>query len=94
MAKVDVAVLLIDPSIEAKINAKDPPLTGVEVREVVIYAQDAEASWSDDPEHGLRLVVRGKTYAGRELVAYLMPLNEHDPGEGTFKLKTAMAKPA
>jgi hypothetical protein len=92
VAKVDVAVLIIDESIEAKINAKIPPLTGAEVREVAIYARDARTNWSPHPVHGLRLVVQGRTYRGRLIIAYLMPLNEHDPEEGTFKLKTAMAE--
>jgi hypothetical protein len=94
MAAIDLAVLIIDPSIEAKIRAKSPPLTGDEVREVVLFNRTAEAAWEDHPVHGRRLVVRGETYAGRRLIAYLMPANEGDPEEGTFVLKTAMADPA
>lgn len=93
MADVDVAWVIIDDSIEAKIRAKDPPLTGTEVREATVYAKDSQAGWDDDEEHGLRLVVQGKTYAGRSVIAYLIPLNENDPEEGTFKLKTAMVEP-
>jgi len=57
------------------------------VREVVLYARNAETRWDDDQEHGLRLIVQGRTYAGRPLIAYLMPMNEDDPKEGTFVLK-------
>jgi hypothetical protein len=94
MTRIDVAVLIIDPSVEAKIRAKNPPLTGDEVREVVLYDRKAQAAWDDDEERGLRLEVRGETYAGRWLIAYLMPVNEDDPEEGTFVLKTAIGKPA
>jgi hypothetical protein len=93
MARIDVAVLIIDPSVEAKIRAKHA-LTGDEVREVVLYNGNAQAGWEDHPKHGLRLVVKGQTFAGRWLIAYLLPANEGDPGEGTFVLKTAIAGPA
>lgn len=93
MASVDIAQLIIDDSIEAKIKAKTPPLTPTEVREAVIYAKDAFLAWEDDDTHGSRLVVRGKTRSGRSIIAYLIPLNENDPEEGTFKLKTALAQP-
>lgn len=92
MATVDVAVLIIDPSIEAKIRAKTPPLTGDEVREVVVYSRDAQARWDEDDEHGTRLIVQGTTYAGRPVIAFCMPANPGDPEEGTFILKTALAR--
>jgi hypothetical protein len=92
MARIDVAVLIIDPSVEAKIRAHNPPLTGDEVREVVLYNRKAQAGWEDHPEHGHRLVVQGQTYAGRRLIVYLLPANEGDPEEGTFVLKTAIAE--
>lgn len=83
---------IIDASVEAKIKQKHD-LTPVEVREAVVLAPDAEAVWDDDPTRGLRLVVAGTTYAGRQVIAYLVPLNENDPEEGTFKLKTALSEP-
>jgi hypothetical protein len=89
---VVVAALIIDPSIEGKINTKHQ-LTATEVREAVIYSKDASAEWQDSPEHGTRLVVRGTTYLDRPVIAYLAPLNENDPEEGTFRLKTAMSDP-
>lgn len=87
-----VAVLIIDASVEAKIKQKHN-LTPAEVREAVVLAPDAEAAWDDDPKHGFRLVVAGRTYTGRQVIAYLVPLNQNDPEEGTFKLKTALSEP-
>lgn len=91
-SSVVVAVLIIDASVEAKIKQKHN-LTPVEVREAVVLAPDAETAWDEDPTHGLRLVVGGTTYTGRPVIAYLVPLNENDPEEGTFKLKTALSEP-
>lgn len=91
--EVYVAVLIIDPSIEMKIRAKHPPLTGDEVREALVYRADLEAGWEDHEVHGRRLKVRTTTYSGVEFIAYLLPANEGDPEEGTFILKTAIPKP-
>jgi hypothetical protein len=92
--KVDVAVLIVDEPIEAKIRDKHFPLTAEDVRQAVVYGRIITASWDDSDEHGLRLVVRATTYAGVEFLAYLMPANEGDPEEGTFVLKTAIPRPA
>jgi hypothetical protein len=92
--KVDVAVLIVDESIEAKIRDKHFPLTAEDVRQTVVYGRVISAGWDDSDEHGLRLVVRATTYGGVEFIAYLMPANEGDPEEGTFVLKTAIPKPA
>jgi hypothetical protein len=92
--KVDVAVLIVDEPIEAKIRDKHFPLTAEDVRQAVVYGRVISAGWDDSDEHGLRLVVRATTYAGVEFLAYLMPANEGDPEEGTFVLKTAIPKPA
>jgi hypothetical protein len=89
VARVVVAQLNISPVVEDKINQKHD-LTAVEVREAVLYARDAAAEWQDHPQYGRRLVVRGTTYAGRPVIAYMTPLNQHDPDEGTFGLKTAL----
>ncbi len=92
MSKVHVAVLIIDPSIEAKIRSKHAPLTGKQVREALLYGRDVETRWEDHEVHGRRLVARATTYAGVEFIAYLMSANEGDPEEGTFVLKTAIPK--
>jgi len=91
-ARVVVAELIIDQATEKKINTKHQ-LTAAEVREAVLYANDTVAEWQDHPEHGTRLVVRGTTYLKRPVIAYMTPLNENDPKEGTFDLKTAMTDP-
>lgn len=94
MQEALVAVLIIDPSIERKLRTKHAPLTGEEVRQALVYRRDVEARWVDDDVHGERLEVRARTYSGIEFIAYLLPANEGDPGEGTFILKTAFAKPS
>jgi hypothetical protein len=90
--RVDVAVLIIDESIEAKIRDKHFPLTAGDVRQALVYGDFISSGWDDSEEHGLRLVVRAVTYAGTEFIAYLMPANEDDPEEGTFVLKTAIPR--
>jgi hypothetical protein len=84
--RVYVADLLIDDSIEAKLHRKSPPLTGGEVREVVLWSRDATTRWHAHPVYGRRLVVRGTTYQDRKIIAYLKPLDE---AEGIFELGTA-----
>lgn len=90
MPRVDIARLVIDPSVREKIRRKHPPLTPEDVEAALLYGRVTSAGWEDDEEHGRRLVVVTRTYARVEFVAYLMPVNEHDPEEGTFVLKTAM----
>jgi hypothetical protein len=86
------AVLIIDPAIERKIGQWDHgSLTADQVRQAVLLGAHTEARWDDDPEHGERWIVRGKSYDGTELIAYVMPANQTDDGE--FVLKTAIAKP-
>jgi hypothetical protein len=91
--KVDVAVLIIDESVAAKIHIKHSPLTAEAVREAVVYGRVIRAGWQDSDKHGLRLVIQSTTFDGLEFIAYLMPANEGDPAEGTFVLKTAFPKP-
>jgi hypothetical protein len=91
VARVEVGDLLIDESIEAKLRGKTPPLTGQEVREVVLWSRDAATRWHNDAIHGWRLIVRGRTYQGRPIVAYCMPLEDDS---AVFKLKTAWVEPS
>jgi hypothetical protein len=93
VTRIVIAEILCDDAIVAKIRDKHPPLTFVAVRQALIYGKHVEARWEEHPEHGRRVVARGTTYAGTSFVAYLSPLNENDPEEGTFKLKTAIPKP-
>lgn len=92
MPNVDIAVVIIDPSVWSKILAKHSPLTPEDVRTALVYGQVTEAAWDEDEVHGRRLVVRTTTYSGTEFVAYLLPANEDDPDEGTFVLKTAIPR--
>ena len=92
MAKVDVAVLIIDESVAAKIRSKHAPLTPEDLRAAILYGRDTTTRWEDHELHGYRLVVNGTTYEGVQFVAFLQPAREHDPEEGTFVLKTAIPK--
>jgi hypothetical protein len=86
---VVVAELIIPPEVEVKIRQKHN-LTGQEVREALLYARDAVAKWVEDDVYGRRLMVRGSTYLGRPVIAYMKPRNPDDENEGTFILRTAM----
>jgi hypothetical protein len=88
-SRVVVAQLIIPPEVEAKIRRKHG-LTGQEVREAVVYARDAAAKWLEDDEHGYRLAIRGSTYKGRPVIAYMDPQDPSDENEGAFILRTAM----
>jgi hypothetical protein len=90
--KVNVAELIIHESIAAKIRSKHAPLTPEDLRAAILYGRDTRTRWQDHEQHGRRLVVNGTTYEGIEFVAFLLPVNEHDPEEGTFVLKTAILK--
>lgn len=94
MPRVDIAVLIIDPSVEAKIRSKHAPLTAEDVRAALLYGRHVSTGWEDHALHGRRLIAEASTYAGIEFVAYLLPANEGDPEEGTFVLKTAIPKQA
>lgn len=91
--EVLIAVVIIDPPIEGKLRLKHG-LTGDMIREALVYRSDIRARLVTDDVHGERLEVRATTYSGTEFIAYLLPANEHDLGEGTFVLKTAFVKPS
>lgn len=90
MLRVDIARLIIDPSVREKIRRKHAPLTAEDVEAALVYGRVTSAGWEDHETHGRRLVVVSRTYARVEFVAYLMPANKDDPEEDTFVLKTAM----
>jgi hypothetical protein len=94
VVQVDVAVLIIDETVERKIRDRHFSLTADDVRAALVYGRVTSAGWEKSDEHGLRLVVRTTTHAGIEFIAYLMPASEDDPDEGTFVLKTAFPKPS
>lgn len=87
---VNIAEVLCDDAIIEKIRDKHPPLTFADVRQALIYARDVRVRWVEDEKHGRRLAARGRTLGGTPFIAYLSPLNDNDPEEGTFKLRTAI----
>jgi hypothetical protein len=93
VARVIIAELVADDAIKEKIRDKHPPLTFETVREALIYAKDVRAAWVEDEAHGRRVVAEAETYGGTRFVAYMDPLNENDPDEGTWKLRTAIPEP-
>jgi hypothetical protein len=64
-------------------------VTEVEVREAVVLCdvESSEWSWDERPDRGWRLLVTGRTYAGRRLFVVLYPVDEND---GVWRLGTAM----
>lgn len=52
----------------------------------ILEDENSAAAWEEDPEHGRRLLVRGRTQAGRTLRVVLYPVDE---GAGRFRLGTA-----
>ena len=93
MARIIIAEVVADDAIKEKIRDKHPPLTFETVRQALVYAKEVRAAWLEDREHGRRVMAEAKTYAGTRFVAYMDPLNEHDPDEGTWKLRTAIPEP-
>jgi hypothetical protein len=78
----------IPSSVEMKIREKHQ-VTGDEVREAVQWPARAQAGWEDHPEHGLRVLALGQSYAGRVILVVLQPV---DPTDGYWRLRTARAR--
>jgi uncharacterized protein (DUF433 family) len=93
VARIIIAEVVADDAIKQKIRGKHPPLTFEMVRQALIYARDVQAVWVEDEEHGRRVMAEGKTYGNTRFVAYMDPVNEHDPDEGTWRLRTAIPEP-
>ena len=89
MRRFHAAVLIIDPTIEQKLRIAHD-LTGDQVREAVLLGGHTEARWDVDENHGERWIVRGQTYEGIEIVAYVLPT---DADDDVYVLKTALRKP-
>lgn len=75
--------------VERHILDKHPPFTASKVKQALLYAKDAEASWEDDQEYGRQVAAFATTIDGTRFKAYLHPLNPNDPDAGSFDLKTA-----
>jgi hypothetical protein len=82
-------VLIIDPPIERKLRQLHH-LTPEQVCEVVLFNGHSEARWDVDEENGERWIVRGKTYDGTEIIAYVLPTVAD---ESVYILKTAIRRP-
>ena len=80
-----ISDIQISPAVEAKIRLKHN-LTGADVRDAFIYRSDIEAAWLFTPNYGQRLMVKGKIYDGRTILAYLYEVNFEF---GIWKLGTA-----
>lgn len=86
--ELDIAEIRISDPVERKINEKHH-VTAAEVREALVWRQDVDKRWEEHPTHGRRLVVLGTTYAGRQVLGWLIPV----PGyPGAWILKTARAR--
>lgn len=93
MPRLDIAVLIISPDVAEKIRTKHPPLTAEDVKAALLYGRNVTLGWEDHELYGRRLVAQATTYGRVEFIAYMRPLNENDPEEGTFDLRTAFPKP-
>jgi hypothetical protein len=81
-----IAVIQISDEMEDKIRSRRF-VTGAEVREACVPDAYEEAGWDNDPVHGRRLVVTGRTYQGRRLKLILQPI---DVTEGIWRLRTVL----
>lgn len=76
--------------VNAKINSKKPGVTADEVWDVCYDSKRHNARWHNDPNNGgWRLLVMGRTPAGRSLLIILHPV---DVDLGRWALKTAIAE--
>ncbi|WP_203804019.1 hypothetical protein [Mycobacterium heckeshornense] len=86
-----MAVPIYEVEITARINAKINSKHGITADEVleVCYSTHHVARWHNDPKHGWRLLVKGRTERGRMLRIILHPV---DVELGRWRLKTAIAE--
>jgi hypothetical protein len=80
-----IARIVFDPRVVAKLLDKHG-VASWEVEEACVLGSHREARWHTHPEFGRRLLVRGKTYRGDEIFAYLVPIDEQD---GIWECRTA-----
>lgn len=80
-----IARIVFDPEVAAKLRSKHSVDTW-EVEEACTLGAHREARWHTHPVYGRRLLVRGTTYAGSTILAYLKPIDERD---GTWECRTA-----
>ncbi|EYR65024.1 hypothetical protein N866_18820 [Actinotalea ferrariae CF5-4] len=85
--RIWIGQVLISPAIAGKIQSKHG-VTPDEVLDVCFGHRTAR--WHRHEVHGWRLLVRGQTAAGRELMIVLHPVDTRD---GVWRLRTALAAP-
>lgn len=81
-----VAEIRVSPSVETKINAKHH-VTFDQVKEAVLCGAASEARWAEDPDGKPKLVARGRSGDGRNLMVILFPV---DVTDGIWRLATAL----
>lgn len=89
MPRVVLGEVRYTDEVERHIREEHPPPTAMKVRQALVYAKSAEASWEEDPQYGHQVAAFGTTIDGLTFKAYLHPVNQNDPDEGSFDLKTA-----
>ena len=80
-----IARIVFDPRVATKLHEKHGVSTW-EVEEACSLGAHREARWHTHPVYGRRLLVRGWTYAGGSVLAYLRPIDEAD---GVWECRTA-----
>jgi len=83
--RVWIARILFRDEVARKIRMKHG-VSPWEVEEACLFGAHRQARWHDHPTYGRRLLVRGTTYAGSEILAYLKPV---DMTDGTWECRTA-----
>jgi hypothetical protein len=80
-----IARISFPPDVARKLREKHG-VNPWEVEEACLFGSHREARWHVDPRYGRRLIVRGRTYAGDWILAYLKPIDER---EGEWECRTA-----
>lgn len=77
--------VVFDPDTSEKLRNKHG-IAEAEVTEAIAHGAHDQAVWHDHEDYVERLIVTGSTYTGRELIAFLRPVDESD---GTWECMTA-----
>lgn len=85
MPSVWIVDVLITPEVEHKLWVKHG-LKSSDVEEAVRFGAYREGRWHEHPIYGRRLLVKGETFGGVPVIAYLRPIDE---AEGIWECRTA-----
>lgn len=83
--RVWIVDILMSDDVEHKLWVKHR-VRRAEVEEAALMGGYRDAIWLNDPDYGERLLVRGPTFDGVELLVVLEPVNEAD---GIWRCRTA-----